>query len=154
MPSDCEIVITRNFNAPRGLVFDAWTKPEHVKRWYGLKRLTLPVCEIDLRVGGAWRYVVHDSESGTDHGFSGEYHEIVRPERLVYNERYEPIPGSDHVVTMTFAEQDGKTTIHWHVKYASVEHRDGHLMSGMEAGMQETLDRLAELLEELSRATS
>src|SRR5262245_28848208 len=111
MPSDRELVITRDFNAPRRLVFDAMTKPEYVKRWWGIRKMPMVSCEIDLRVGGAWRYVVRDVDSGTDHAFSGEYREIVAPERLVSTERYEPIPNSDYVVTATFTERDGKTTL-------------------------------------------
>jgi uncharacterized protein YndB with AHSA1/START domain len=112
--------------------------------------MTVTVCEIDLRVGGTWRYVLHDSSNGTDHGFSGEYREIVPPERLVSTERYEPIANSDHLNTLTLTEQDGKTTLHIHIQYPSVEQRDGHLHSGMEMGMRQTLNRLEELLESMA----
>ncbi len=152
MPSDTEIVITREFNAPRALVFEAMSRPEQLQRWWGPRRLTMSVCEVDLRVGGAWRFVVRDPETGREDAFSGEYREIVPPDRVVFVERYEPIPGSDHVVTSTLTERDGKTTLRAHVQYASVEHRDGHLMSGMEPGLQESYQRLDEVLEELSRA--
>jgi uncharacterized protein YndB with AHSA1/START domain len=152
LPSDREIVVTRVFNAPRRLVFEAWTKPEHVKHWFGgCTSMTVTVCEIDLRVGGTWRYVLHDSSNGTDHGFSGEYREIVPPERLVSTERYEPIANSDHLNTLTLTEQDGKTTLHIHIQHQSSEQRDGHLHSGMEMGMRETLNRLEELLESMSQ---
>lgn len=151
MPSDREIVITRDFAAPRALVFEAWSTPEHVRRWYGLRRLTLPVCEMDFRPRGAWRFVLRDTLAGVDHAFSGEYREILPPERIVYTERYEAIPGSEHVVTILFAERDGRTTLTEHVLYASPEHRDGHLQSGMEAGMQETFDRLDEALASMTR---
>jgi uncharacterized protein YndB with AHSA1/START domain len=146
LPSDTEVVLTREFNAPRRLVFDAMTKPEHVRRWYGPRRMTMQECRIDLRVGGVWRYVLRDNESGEEHAFSGEYKEIAAPDRLVSTERYEPIPNSDYVVTATFTERDGKTTMRSHLKYQSVQHRDGHLMSGMEPGMQETFNRLDEFL--------
>ena len=149
MPSDNELVITRDFNAPRALLFDALTRPEHVKRWYGLRSLTLRVCEIDFRVGGAWRYVLHDPEHDAEHAFSGEYREIVRPEKIVSTERYEAIPDSDYVVTTTLDERDGKTTLTSHLVYQKKEHRDGHIMSGMEHGMNETYDRLDELLAQL-----
>src|SRR5687767_4302232 len=98
MPSDTEIVITREFNAPRELVFDAWTKPEHIKRWWGLRGSTVSVCEVDLRVGGKWRWVLGspDDEGGA-HAFSGQYLEVVRPERLVRTEWYEAIPGAEYV---------------------------------------------------------
>lgn len=150
MPSDLEIVITRDFNAPRHLVFEAWTQPEHVKRWYGPKRLTLSVCDIDLRVGGKWRWVLREPDGSDDYAFSGEYREIVPPERLVCTECYEAMPGTDYLVTATFTERDGKTTLRSHILYQSKEHRDGHMRSGMEAGMRETLDRLAELVESMA----
>lgn len=146
MPSDREIVITRVFEVPRRLVFEAWTKPEHVKRWWGLKSHTLPVCEIDLRVGGKWRYVLR-APDGSNHGFSGEYREIRPHERLVYSEGYEALPpGHDYLVTTTFAERSGKTTLTCKMLYKSQEDRDGHVASGMEPGMRETLDRLEKLL--------
>ncbi len=104
----------------------------------------MPVCEIDLRPGGAWRYVLRDPDNGNEYGFSGVYREIVPPERLVYTEGFEAMPGHDYLVTTTFAEQDGKTTLTSTLLYKSVEDRDGHLQSGMEGGMRETLDRLAE----------
>jgi uncharacterized protein YndB with AHSA1/START domain len=150
MPSDTELVITRDFNAPRELVFDAFTRPEHVKRWWGMCGSSVPTCEIDLRVGGRWRWVL--SAPGGEHVFSGTYLEIVRPGRLVYTEWYEAIPGAEYVATADFAEHDGKTTLRVRLKYKSVEHRDGHLKSGMESGMHETHRRLDELLAELTGA--
>ncbi|MBD2677658.1 MULTISPECIES: SRPBCC family protein [Nostoc] len=151
LPSDREIIITRVFNAPRRLLFEAWTQPEHVKRWFGgCSSMTMTVCEIDLRVGGSWRYVLHDSSNGTDHGFSGEYREIVPSERLVSTERYEPVPNSDRLNTLTLTEEDGKTTLHIHIQHQSREQRDGHLQSGMEVGLRQTLNRLEELLQSMS----
>jgi len=148
-PSDRETVITRIFDAPRELVFEAMTRPEHVKRWWGIRSTTLVVCDIDLRPGGRWRYVLRD-ESGQEFGFSGEYREIDPPARIVSTEEFEPMPGTEYVVTMTLEEVDGKTKMTSHLLYQSAQHRDGHLASGMESGMRETFDRLAELLEELS----
>lgn len=147
--SDTEILLTREFAAPRALVFDAWSKPEHVKRWFGLPQLTLVVCEMDFRPSGAWRWVLRDP-NGSEHGFSGEYREMVRPERIVFTERYEPIPGSDHEVTVTLSEESGRTTLREHIRYQSREHRDGHLQSGMEPGMQVAFDRLEAVVAELS----
>jgi uncharacterized protein YndB with AHSA1/START domain len=149
MPSDRELVITRVFNAPRRLVFEALTKPEHVKRWYGPRRLTMTLCEIDLRPGGRWRYVLRDPD-GNEHAFSGMYREIVPPERIVSTEGYEAMPGHDYLVTVTLAEQDGATTLRSHLLYQSVEDRDGHLKSGMEPGMNETFDRLNEHLQAMA----
>jgi uncharacterized protein YndB with AHSA1/START domain len=151
MPSDTELVITREFNAPRDILFEAMSKPEHVKRWYGLKHLTMPVCEMDFRVGGKWRFVLRDPKEGVDHAFSGEYREIVRPERIVQTEWYEAIPGAEYLATVTLTERAGKTTFTNHVRYKSKEHRDGHIHSGMEAGMQETLNRLDELVTSMTR---
>lgn len=149
LPSDREIAITRVFHAPRSLVFQAWTQPEHVKRWFGgCTSMTMTICEIDLRVGGNWRYVLHDS-NGMEHGFSGEYQEIVPSERLVSTERYEPVPGSDHLNTLTLTEQNGQTTLHILIQHESKEQRDGHLQSGMEAGLRQTLNRLEEILESI-----
>jgi uncharacterized protein YndB with AHSA1/START domain len=151
LPSDTELVITREFNAPRALVFETLTKPEHVKRWWGLRRMPLTTCEIDLQPGGAWRYVSHDPNSGQDFAFSGVYREIAPPERIVSTEWFEGIP-ADHayLVTTTLTERDGKTTLRSHLKYKSREDRDGHVQSGMEHGMNETFDRLAELLATMS----
>ncbi|WP_437836956.1 SRPBCC family protein [Sorangium sp. So ce1153] len=148
--SDREVVITRTFAAPRRLVFEAMTKPEHVKRWYGLRVLTMSVCEIDLRVGGRWRYVLR-APDGSEHGFTGVYREIARPERVVCTENYEPLgPGHEMVVTATYDERDGKTTLTSRIVYQSQADRDAHLQSGMEAGMRETFERLEELLPTLS----
>ena len=152
MPSDTEIVITREFNAPRDLVWEAFSKPEHLKRWWGTRDTTMLVCDVDLRVGGAWRFVIGAPGSDEQHAFSGEYLEIQAPEKVVFTERYEPIPGSDHTITATYTERDGKTTLRSHITYASREHRDGHLQSGMEPGLQETYRRLDELLLELSKS--
>ena len=148
MPSDREVVLTRVFEAPRRLVFEAWTRPEHLVHWYGPRGYTLPVCEIDLRPGGAWRYVLRGPD-GEEMGMKGVYREIVPPERLVSTESYD-IPGMgwtpESLVTMTLEERDGETTMTSRILYQSVEHRDGHVNSGMEAGAAETLDRLAEHL--------
>jgi uncharacterized protein YndB with AHSA1/START domain len=148
LPSDTEIVITREFDAPASLVYEAMTKPEHVSRWYGPRGTTLASCEVDLRVGGKWRYVMR-SDDGSEVAFSGEFLEIVPGERIVQTWRFEPIPDAQTTETMTLTEHNGKTTLTSHVQHTSKEHRDGHLNSGMEGGMQETFDRLEELLQEL-----
>lgn len=144
-PSERELVITRVFDAPRSLVFEAMTNPAHVAKWYGPRSMQITLCEIDLRVGGAWRYVLCTPE-GTEYAFSGTYLEIVPPERLVSTEAFEGMPGTGYVVTATFEEHAGKTTLRSHIVYQTQEHREGHLGSGMEAGMNETFDRLAEHL--------
>ena len=150
LPSEREVVITAVLDAPRHLVFAASTKPELVRRWWGPRRTTVTVCEIDLRPGGSWRYVIRDNETGREDGFSGVYREITPPERVVYTEGWEGLPGHDYLVTATLEEKDGKTTITSRLQYKSVEDRDGHVNSGMEKGMRETYDRLGELLPTLA----
>ena len=145
MPSDREIVITRVFDAPRRLVFEALTKPEHLKHWWGMKSLTMVVCEMDFRPGGAWRFVMRGPD-GNDYGFRGEYREIVPPERVVSTFEFEGMPGHVSLETLTLDELDGKTKLTSTCLYQSVEDRDGHFNSGMEAGTRESYDRLAELL--------
>jgi uncharacterized protein YndB with AHSA1/START domain len=147
-PGKPTIVSHRKFAAPRSLVFDVWTKPEHMKNWWGPRDLTLVVCEIDLRVGGKYRFV-HRAPDGQEFGFYGEYREVVRPERLVSTFIFEPMPEHVALETVTFEEQDGITTVSSVMLNSSVEARDGHLASGMEEGMIETYDRLDELLASL-----
>jgi uncharacterized protein YndB with AHSA1/START domain len=144
--SDTEIRITRTFDAPRGLVFEAITKPEHVRRWYGCEIMQMTVCEIDLRVGGKWRYVLRMPD-GVEHGFHGEYREIVEPERIVSTESYEPIgPGHEMIARVTLEERKGRTLFSNLLTYQSKADRDGHLGAGMEGGMNESFDRLEALL--------
>jgi uncharacterized protein YndB with AHSA1/START domain len=150
MPTDREIVVVRDFRAPKSAVFEAWTKPEHVKRWYPCAIFTMPVCDIDFRVGGKWRWVQRVTADGSEHALSGEYVEIGRPDRLVFTERYEPVPGSDHVVTLTFEEHDGITTVTQQFLHSSKTNRDMHLASGMENGLSEVFERLEGILAELS----
>lgn len=147
LPSDLEISIARDFEAPRALVFDAWTKAEHLRRWYRMCHFTLSSCEVDCRVGGSYRIVFHEAERATDHVLSGEFQELERPSRLVFSERYELIPGSDHVITMTFEERDGGVTrFEQRMKYPSKQARDGHLASGFETATAESLQSLARFL--------
>ncbi len=145
-PSDREVRLTRVFNAPRELVFDAFSKPELMKRWFGPRGYSLVTCEIDLRVGGGFRFVLRGPD-GKDMGMRGVYREIVRPERSVHVESFDDFPGESQV-TAVFTEQDGKTTLTATVLYPSQEVRDAVLQSGMEHGAAESYDRLAELLAE------
>lgn len=137
-----ELVMTRVFDAPRELVFDAMTKPALVRRWLlGPPGWTMPVCEIDLRVGGAFRYVWR--KDGRDMGMGGVYREIVRPARLVHTEKFdEPWYPGEAVATSTFVEKDGRTWFTGRIVYVSREARDGVLKSGMEAGVSASYDRL------------
>lgn len=150
LPSDTEILITRVFNAPPALVFKAMNEPEYVRRWYGCGMMTMTVCDIDLRVGGTWRYVLQEP-SGREHAFSGEFAELDAPSRWVVTERYEPIEGSEHVCRLTLTEQNGKSFFQNHMSYPNKMARDGHLMSGMEQGMNQSLQHLDDVLEDAQR---
>ena len=144
---DREIVMTRAFHAPRRLVFDALTRPELVKRWLiGPPGWSMPVCEIDLKVGGSYRYVWRHTD-GKEMGVRGVYRDIVPEERVICTERFDEAwyPG-EALLTTTLVEQDGKTTLTSTVLYVSKEARDGVLKSGMENGVAASYDRLAELV--------
>jgi uncharacterized protein YndB with AHSA1/START domain len=147
LPTDTQILITREFDAPKHLVYRAWTTPELVKRWWHANRGEVTLAEIDLRVGGMWRYVSR-SEDGFEVGFHGEYREIVPNERLVTTEVYEGIPDADEhaaLDTLTLTESDGRTTLTVLVEHPTREGRDAHINSGMEAGMQDAMDLLEEV---------
>lgn len=148
LPSELEISLARDFAAPRSLVFEAWTQREHVVRWWGCGLMTMPVCDIDLRVGGAWRYVLL-MPNGKEYGFHGVYQDIVPNARLVHTYVYEEFPECESVTTVTFEEHEGITRVTETILHPTVEARDGHLQSGMEDGAGESLQRLAELLNEL-----
>jgi len=146
-PSDREIAMTRLFDAPRGLVFDAWTKPELLKRWLGVfGGWTFAVCEVDLKVGGAYRYVWR-GKNGQEMGMGGVFREIVKPERIVCTEKFdESWYDGDATDTTVFVEKGGRTTVTTTVRYASKEVRDGVLKSPMEGGVSKSYDKLAEVL--------
>ena len=144
-PSDCEIVMTRVFDAPRELVFEAHTSCEHLKRWWGPRRYTMSVCELDFRPGGAYRFVQRGA-GGEEFAFRGEFREIVPPERIVWTFEFEGMPGHVSVDTLTLEDIDGKTRLTARSMFASVEDRDAMLQSGMEEGAAETYERLAEYL--------
>ena len=146
-PSEREIVMTRVFDAPADMVFDAWTKPELLKRWLGVRNgWEMEVCEVDLKVGGAYRWVWRGPD-GSEMGVGGVYREIVRPERLVATEKFDEAwyPG-EAIDTITLVEEDGKTTLTTTVLYESKEARDVALRSDMERGVAESYDVLDELL--------
>lgn len=147
--SDREIRLTREFNAPRELVFDAYTRPEHVRHWWGLKGSTLLVCDADVRPGGAYRFVSREAD-GAEYGFRGEYREVVRPERLVATFEYEGMPGQISVDSLVFEDHAGKTRLVGTTTFDSLEDRDGMLQSGMESGAAETYDRLEDYLASLA----
>lgn len=155
LPSDTQILVTRDFDAPARLIFKAYTTPELVKRWWHANRGTCTTTDIDLRVGGKWRWVMV-TDGGFEVAFHGEYREIVPNERLVYTEVYEGAPlaadGSEEaaVNTLTFAEKDGRTTLTTLTETRTKEVRDMIINSGMEAGMQDALDLLEQVASSLA----
>jgi uncharacterized protein YndB with AHSA1/START domain len=146
-PSDREIVMTRVFDAPRDLVFEAHTSCEHLSHWWGPRRFEIASCEVDFRPGGKWRIVHRGADGEEEHGFRGEYREIVRPERIVWTFEWEGMPGHISLETLTLEDHDGKTTVTATSLFDSVEDRDGMLGSGMEEGAAETWDRLEQYLQ-------
>jgi uncharacterized protein YndB with AHSA1/START domain len=152
LPTSTQILITREFDAPRRAVYKAFTTPELVRRWWNAKRGEVTLADIDLRVGGRWRYVMV-TEAGFEVGFHGTYREIVPNERLVYTEIYEGVPGGGEdeaaLNTVTFAENDGRTVVTTLVDAPSQEVRDAIINSGMEAGMQDAMDLLEEVAKEM-----
>ena len=156
LPTDEQILITREFDAPKHLVYEAFTTPELVSRWWTAKRGEMTTCEIDLQVGGAWRYVMKLPD-GMEVGFHGEYREIVPNERIVSTEIFEGMPeGAPEEVsvnTATFTEEDSRTTLTILVEHSSKEFRDMHVESGMEDGLQDALQLLDEVAQGLRAST-
>ena len=149
LPADNQIRITREFDAPRHLVWEAWTTPDLIRRWWAGKRGEVTHVEVDLRVGGSWRYVM-TAEGGFVVGFHGEYQEIVPNERMVSTEVFEGMPDASSLNTLTLTEVDGRTTMEVLVEHESQAHRDGHINSGMEGGMQEAMDQLEQIAIDLA----
>jgi uncharacterized protein YndB with AHSA1/START domain len=152
-PTESEIVMTRVFDAPRDLVFEAHTSCEHMSHWWGPRKYEIASCDVDFRPGGGWR-IVHRGPEGDEYVFHGEFREIVRPERITWTFEWEGMPGHVSVQTVVFEEHDGKTTLTASAGYDTVEERDANLESGMLDGAAETYDRLEEYLDILGeRAT-
>jgi len=149
LPEDKQILITREFDAPKEAVFKAYTTPELVERWWHANRGEMTICDIDLRVGGSWRYVMATPE-GFEVAFHGEYRELVPHERIVTTEVYEPVPDAEAVDTVEFSEVDCRTTITMVVQHQRKEFRDMHVESGMEDGLQDALDLLEQVAQSLS----
>jgi len=146
-PSDREIEMTRVFDAPRHLVFDALTKPELLQRWLlGPPGWSMPVCEIDLKVGGAYRYVWRSDDGAKEFGTGGVFHEIVSLNRTAATEKMDGFPGEGALTTQRLVEQDGKTTLTLTMRFESKEARDGALATGMDKGVAISYDRLDEVL--------
>ncbi|HEX4106837.1 MAG TPA: SRPBCC family protein [Solirubrobacteraceae bacterium] len=149
LPADEEILITREFDAPRHLVFRAWTTPELVRRWWSGQRGEVTGVEIDLRVGGSWRYVM-TCTAGFEVAFHGEYREIVPDERIVSTEVFEGAPDASALSTLTLTETGGRTALEILVQHTCREHRDAHVNSGMEGGLQEAMDAMERVIAGLS----
>ena len=150
-PATEPVIIThRLIKASPRMLFDAWTTPEHLKQWLGPRALVMVSCEIDLRVGGRYRYV-HRAPDGQEYGFTGTYLELDPPHRMVCTSVFEMMPGNEAIETLTFEETEGGTMITTHTKHASIQNRDAHLSGGMmEAGMTDGYERLEELLGRLA----
>lgn len=144
LPTDTQIQITREFDAPRHLVFRAWTTPDLISRWWSGDRGKVTSVEVDLRPGGRWRYVMI-ANAGFEVAFHGEYQEVVRDERIVQTDVFEGMPDAAAVDTVTFTEKDGRTTVTILVQHTSRANRDAHVESGMEDGLQEALDHLEQV---------
>lgn len=149
LPADNQILITRDFDVPRHLVYRAWTTPELIRRWWSGDRGEVTSAEVDLRVGGNWRYVMV-AHGGFEVAFHGEFREIVPNERIVSTEVYEAVPDAMALNTLTLTEQDGRTRLTILVEHTSQQHRDLHVDSGMEGGMQEAMDHLEQVAQSLA----
>jgi uncharacterized protein YndB with AHSA1/START domain len=154
--SDVEFVLSRTFNAPRTLVWDAWSKPEHLKQWWGPEGWELPVCEIDFREGGTWVYCMKGPD-GMESWGKAYYQELKRPERIVYRDTFidadrQPLEGMPEMtITVEFAEADGKTTLTSRALFPSAEALKATVEMGMEEGMKQTWDRLEALLASMQK---
>ena len=144
LPADTQILITREFNAPRHLVYQAWTTPELIKRWWSADRGEVTTAEVDLRAGGTWRYVM-TANGGFEVAFHREYQEIIPDERIVSTEIYEGMPEAQAISTLTLTETGGCTTLPILVQHTTREHRAAHINSGMEHGLQHAMDHLEQI---------
>lgn len=147
-PGRQDIIMTRVFDAPRDVVFKAFTDPELIPKWWGPRRYETFVDHAEVRPGGRWRYINRDTD-GTEYGFKGVYHDIAAPDRIVQTFEFEGMPGHVSLETATFEEVDGRTKYVGVSVFQSVEDRDGMAQSGMEEGASESMDRLAEVLQSL-----
>ena len=157
LPSDREVKVARSFNAPRALVYRAYTEPELLRRWLlGPPGWSMPVCEMDVRVGGTFRWRWRNEQDGNEFGFTGSFREVQAPARLVHTEAYDPgtvgggYPGEDAIVTVTFAEDGGVTTMTTLIDFGSKEAREAAMATGMTDGMEQSYQLLDGLLNEQS----
>ncbi|HTC30395.1 MAG TPA: SRPBCC domain-containing protein [Candidatus Acidoferrum sp.] len=147
LPSDRELIFTHVFDAPRALVFDVMFDPKHIPNWWGPRRLRTVIDAMDFRPGGKWRFLQYDTD-GTLHAFRGEYLEIDVPERVTATFEYEPWPGKISTLTQRFTEEGGRTTVTSHQIFSTSQERDAMVSTGAQAGYTESMERLAELLEQ------
>lgn len=154
LPSETEIRFTCFFHRPRQVLFEAWTRPEHIRHWWGCEGSTIPLCEADLHVGGSWRVIMRMSD-GSDHVFHGTYREIELGQKVVYSERYDaPQFGNpEWLATVTFEEAADGTRLTHTIRHASRQARDGHLHAGMEAGTIHSFHQLDQEVERMLTAT-
>ena len=156
LPSDREVKVTRSFKAPKALVYRAYTEPALVQRWLGSPGWSMPVCEMDVRPGGKFRWRWRNNQDGSEFGFSGTYKEVQPPARIVNTEAYEPgtvggsYPDQEAIITVTFTEEAGVTTVVTLMDYGSKEARDGAVATGMTDGMEQSYQLLDKVLGELS----
>ena len=156
LPSDREVKVTRSLKAPRALVYRAYTEPQLVRRWLGSPGWSMPVCEMDVRVGGHFQWRWRSDDGKQEFGFSGEFREVVPASRIVHTEAYEPgsvggsYPGEPAIVTVTFVEENGVTTVTTLIDYGSKDARDGAVKTGMTDGMEMSYQLLDTLLADLS----
>ena len=148
-PGKQEVIIRRTFDAPRKLVFRAFTDPQLIPKWWGPVSVKTVVDKMDAKPGGMWRFV-HTGDDGREDAFHGVYHDVTAPERLIYTFEWEGLPGHVLLETILFEEQDGKTKITDTSVYQSVEDRDGMVAAGMESGAADSMDRMTELLRQMS----
>jgi uncharacterized protein YndB with AHSA1/START domain len=152
LPSEREVQVTRSFRAPRALVYKAYTEPELVKRWLASPGWSMPVCEMDVRVGGRYRWRWRNDADGNEFGFAGTFREVQPASRLVHTEGYDPgtfggeYPGNEAIVTVTFSEQGGVTTVTTLIDFGSKEARDAAMSTGMTDGMEQSYQLLDQLL--------
>jgi uncharacterized protein YndB with AHSA1/START domain len=149
LPSDTQILMTREFDAPRHLVFRAWTTPDLIRRWWSGEQGEVTSVEVDLRVGGTWRYVMV-AHGGFEVAFHGEYQEIVTGERIVSTDVFEGMPDAPAISTMSLTETGGRTTLALLVQHSCQQHRDAHLQSGMETGLQDSWAKLEQVARSLA----
>lgn len=149
LPSDTQILLTREFDAPRHLVYRAWTTPDLIRRWWSGEQGEVTSVEVDLRVGGSWRYVMV-AHGGFEVAFHGEYREIVTGERIVSTDVFEGMPDAPAISTMSLTETGGRTTLALLVQHSCQEHRDAHLQSGMETGLQDSWAKLEQVARSLA----